>query len=364
MKTSILIFTCSLLVVLLSGCKKKDTTRFGAKLGEIGAKADPVKVEGRLMKFGDFSIELVSNGKLEAVQKASLNFRKSGLVREIFVKDGQWVQASDPIASLYNEMEDLELQQSALRLERARLNRLDRIISYKVGARKPEDISPEALKQINSETGFEEAELAFRQAGLLFDYTNLKAPFSGRIASLESRTDNVPDADKPFCILINDREFDVVFPVLEDEMDRLTLGQQVSVVPFALDSLSFTGMITVINPLVDEHGLVRVKARIANIGGRLVEGMNVKVFIRFRIPGCLIIPKEALVLRNNRQVVFSLNNGRSYWNYVQTGLENSSSYTINIETGILKPGDTIITKGNLNLAHDAELELTFMPDNK
>lgn len=364
MKTLISTLAFLVLVSGFSGCKKKDTTHYGNKLGEIGAKADPIKVEGQLIRYGDFSLELVSNGKLEAVQKAILNFRMNGLVKEINVKNGQWIQTGDPIASLYNEMEDLELKQAALRLERARLNRLDRIISYKVGARKPEDISPEALKQINSETGFEEAELAYQQAKLQFDFTQLTAPFSGRIASLESRPDNEPPADRPFCLLINDREFEVVFPILEGEMERLAMGQEVAVVPFVLDSASFSGRITDINPLIDEHGLVRVKARIANVAGRLIEGMNVKVFIRFKVPDCLIIPKEALVLRNNRQVVFSLNNGRSYWNYVQTSLENSYGYTIRIETGILKPGDTIITKGNLNLAHDAELELTFIPENR
>jgi hypothetical protein len=30
-----------------------------------------------------------------------------------------------------------------------------------------------------------------------------------------------------------------------------------------------------------------------------------------------------------------------------------------VKAGILKPGDTIITKGNLNLANDAELEFKF-----
>jgi hypothetical protein len=59
-------------------------------------------------------------------------------------------------------------------------------------------------------------------------------------------------------------------------------------------------------------------------------------------------------------VVFSLLNGRSYWNYVESDLENSSSYTIRVvKSGLLKAGDTIITKGNLNLANDAELEFKF-----
>jgi multidrug efflux pump subunit AcrA (membrane-fusion protein) len=127
-----------------------------------------------------------------------------------------------------------------------------------------------------------------------------------------------------------------------------------------MDSTTFAGRISQINPLIDEHGNVTIKARVVNSSGRLVEGMNVKVLIRDKVPGGLIVPKEAVVLRNNQQVVFSLLNGRSYWNYVESDLENSTSYTIRVvKEGILKAGDTIITKGNLNLANDAELDFKF-----
>lgn len=181
-----------------------------------------------------------------------------------------------------------------------------------------------------------------------------------RIASLECKEQNLPAGDKPFCQIINDKEFEVVFPVMENEIERLRIGQEVTVRPFAMDSVIYRGKITEINPLVDEHGNVKIKARVPNYNGRLVEGMNVKALIRDQVPGGLIVPKEAVVLRNNQQVVFSLLNGRSYWNYVETELENSSSYTIRVvKAGILKAGDTIITKGNLNLANDAELDFKF-----
>jgi RND family efflux transporter MFP subunit len=248
-----------------------------------------------------------------------------------------------------------------LRKEKVRLDRQALIVGHQIGARAPEDIPADALKRFNMQTGFEEAELAYKQALIRYDYTRLTAPVAGRIASLESREQNYPPTDKPFCLIINDKEFDVVFPVMENELARLRKGQVVTVVPFALDSVTYRGLIKVVNPLIDEHGNVTVMATVPNSDGRLVEGMNVKALIRDQVPGGLIVPKEAVVLRNNQQVVFSLLNGRSYWNYVETVLENSSSYTIRvIKSGILKAGDTIITRGNLNLANDAELEFKYL----
>ncbi|MDD4644873.1 MAG: efflux RND transporter periplasmic adaptor subunit [Bacteroidales bacterium] len=349
------------LVCSLPACKKKEEKKFGNKLGEIGAKADPIKVEGQLIEFGDFPMELVSNGKLEAYQKASLSFRTTGKVSKIYAQNGAWVEKGSLIAELDNQMEKLDLEQARIKMERVRLERQALIVEHKIGAKNPEDVTADALKRFNQKTGFEESEIELEQARIRYEYTRLIAPVSGRIASLECKEQNTPDASKPFCLVINDKEFDVVFPVMEKEMSRLHIGLDVIVKPFAMDSVTFNGRIAQINPLIDEHGNVTIKARVQNSNGSLIEGMNVKALIRDKVPGGLIVPKEAVVLRNNQQVVFSLLNGRSYWNYVESDLENSTSYTIRVvKSGILKAGDTIITKGNLNLANDAELDFKFI----
>ncbi|MCX6226978.1 MAG: hypothetical protein NTV01_19885, partial [Bacteroidia bacterium] len=112
------------LVCSLPACKKKAENKFGNKLGDIGAKADPIKVEGQLIEYGDFPIELVSNGKLEAFQKASLKFRNSEKVVKINYQNGTWVEAGKLIAEQDNQMEKLDLEQAKLRMERVRLDRL------------------------------------------------------------------------------------------------------------------------------------------------------------------------------------------------------------------------------------------------
>jgi len=58
-----------------------------------------------------------------------------------------------------------------------------------------------------------------------------------------------------------------------------------------------------------------------------------------------------VVLRTGKQVVFTVKDGKAIWNYVQTGLENATEYTITSET--LKEGDQVIISGNVNLAHES-----------
>lgn len=78
--------------------------------------------------------------------------------------------------------------------------------------------------------------------------------------------------------------------------------------------------------------------------------MNIKIILEERVPHQLVIPKQAVILRSEKQVVFTFASDRAKWVYVKTGLENISSFSI---TEGLQEGDSVIYEGNLNLAHDA-----------
>ena len=97
-----------------------------------------------------------------------------------------------------------------------------------------------------------------------------------------------------------------------------------------------------------------VKAQVNNPQNRLYDGMNVKVQLQRSLGRQLVIPKEALVLRTNKKVVFTLKNGFAQWVYVETGLENSTGYVV---TEGLAAGDSVIYEGNVNLAHEAPVKL-------
>ena len=138
------------------------------------------------------------------------------------------------------------------------------------------------------------------------------------------------------------------------------VGDKVVITPYAGGG-AFEGSVSEINPLVDANGMVKVKAAV-NAGGKLFSGMNVKVSVRRSLGEQLVIPKTAVVLRSGKQVVFTLKEGKAMWNYVNTGLENATECVVSdrsqkgIEDGLLE-GDTVIVTGNLNLAHEAEVDV-------
>ena len=139
----------------------------------------------------------------------------------------------------------------------------------------------------------------------------------------------------------------------------MTLKECIQVTPFALNDTKAEGRITEINPLVDENGMVQVKAAVTD-KGKLFEGMNVRVSIHRSLGKQLVVPKSAVVLRSGKQVVFKLDSTRTKasWVYVHTGLENADSYTITSSEGDgLKEDDFVITSGNINLAHEAPVTI-------
>ena len=79
-----------------------------------------------------------------------------------------------------------------------------------------------------------------------------------------------------------------------------------------------------------------------------------KLSLRKKLPHKLVIPKQAVVLRSEKQVVFTYSAGKAKWVYVKTGLENISSFVV---TEGLVAGDSVIYEGNLNLAHDSGVEI-------
>jgi RND family efflux transporter MFP subunit len=140
--------------------------------------------------------------------------------------------------------------------------------------------------------------------------------------------------------------------ILESELSVVTLGQVAKVKSLAYADRNYIGKVSEINPMVNEQGLVLIKVRIQNPDQYLLEGMNAQVIIEKKLQNQIIVPKEAVVERSGKKVVFVYENGFAKWNYVTIAHENSQE--VAISEGI-KAGQKVIVEGNLNLGHDAKV---------
>ena len=215
-----------------------------------------------------------------------------------------------------------------------------------------EAVPADVLQLARVKSGYEQQKALYEAAQHDLQQATLTAPMDGRVANLFQKPMNMANTSEAFCRIVSTGGMEVDFNVLESELPLIKIGDKVEVTPYAQASGSVQGSVSEINPLVDANGMVRVRARVS--GRNLFDGMNVRVSVKRAVPDQLVVPKTAVVLRSDRQVLFTLENGRAYWNYVRTGLENLTEYTI---IDGLEEGKQVIVTGNVNLAHESPVKI-------
>lgn len=313
------------------------------------------EVEIIILKGKPFQKELVSNGKIIATQKNSIQFEVSDKLEHLYVKNGDFVHKGQLLAFLNPFKYQQRLAKAEIELKKAKFQFEDMLVGRGIFTTKRDSIPKSIYDMVASRTGYDAALLELKTAQYELKSTKLIAPFNGKVANIESRVYENISAGKSFMTLIDDSVFEVEFYLIESEMKDVALDSKVQIVPFALGK-TYNGHISSINPLIEKNGTILVKAVVKN-DGKLTEGMNVKVRIQKEVEDQLVVPKSAVVLRDNQEVLFKVVDGKAYWTYIQTTLENSNSYAViahpDKSSASLNPGDTIIVSGNLNLAHDS-----------
>ena len=347
-----------LILVAVWGCKSRQSQEDKEAVAKQAQVAERNPVEVMVLKRTVFQKELVSNGKLVALRRSVLKFRASEVLEYLPVQNGSRVKKGQVIARLrqYNLRQNLD--HARLTLDQAKIQMQDVLLTMGYDNTRQDKISANKLEYARIKSGLAMAEISLRQAQYEYDGSVLTAPFSGKIANLKYKKYDQVSAGSDFCTLIDDSRLEVVFPVMETELREVQPGKEVSVIPFATN-IPVKGRVAEINPAVEENGLVKVQA-LFNNPGTLLDGMNVKVLVRNAVPGKLVVPKPAVLLRQNLEVLFLYKNGEAYWTYVNIEMENSDSYAVvaNKDRGAtLQPGDTVIISGNLNLAHGSKVEI-------
>ena len=341
-------------LVLLAACSSdKEKKDEDADMEMHQQQLSETYVDTMVLHQTEFNKQIVCNGRLRAKAKSELNFTNQGIIATVCVREGQHVAKGALIATLDKLEKQRELDRAEHELQRAKVELTDKLIS--LGYNDVNAVPADVMQRVEVMSGFYSAKYQLQTVKKALEECNLYAPFSGRVADLEAKKFQKNDK---VCTLVDDSGFEVEFKVLEAELSGVRVGQKVKVTPFVQDSLQYEGRVTEINPLVDDKGLVKIKAQLSNRGTALLDGMNVRVIVEEKMQNMFVVPKDAVVERDGYHVIFLLEEGRAVWTYVDVVHSNISSFAITgcqrKETTI-KEGDIVITSGNLNLADGTEV---------
>lgn len=317
--------------------------------GEV-LKENRQTVEVAVLRKAPFAMEIVSNGKVMSGRYVDLYWESDGTIADIRKSNGEAVGEGEVLASLDAFRLDNALSVSKASMEQARLSMLDFLIGqgYEVN---DTAIPADVMELAMIKSGYRQAEINCQMAQYERRHSELKAPFRGVVANVESIEGNRADRSKPFCRVIDTESMMVEFSVIENELSAVTVGAKVYVEAYSNPGVKMSGVVESVNPVVEQNGMIRVRARLER-GHRLFIGMNVRVTVETAVAEQMAVPKSALVLRTGRKVVFTVRGGRAYWNYVETAAENTESLVV---TSGLSEGDSVIISGNVDLAHESDI---------
>jgi HlyD family secretion protein len=214
-----------------------------------------------------------------------------------------------------------------------------------------------AVQQVMA--GVTQAESAVARARLQLQFTNIRAPFSGRVADIEVEAGQRVSAGQTVLRLLDDRRMKVDVAVMESEMVKMRPGASAVIRVPALGNRVFEGTIHSVNPAVDRDlGTGRVTVAVPNVDGRLVTGLFAYVALETeRLARRLVVPSVALLVRQGRDLVFTVKDGRAQWTYVTVGARSGDQAEI-VEG--LAPGDHVAVTNHFALAHDAPVTETIV----
>jgi len=338
-----------LIAAFFFSCKPKTAENL-EEMARRSSHPEAVLVKTVLLEPSTFYHELISNGKANSSQKADVPFKVNGIISELKIRNGQKVRQGDLLAVIEDFDYKTRLTQARQGLEKAEINFKDDLLSNYMTSDST-GLPASKIRISRSRSGLNDAITALEVAEYNYSNTRIYSPINGVVANLEAILWNPSQNYKSLCTIIFDEVMEVEFPVIESEYGLINKGMPVGIIPYINDSTLITGTISQINPQVDVSGMVKVKAEFRN-NGRLIDGMNVKVVIRKPVPKRLVVPKEALVIRQGKDVIFIRQDSLAIWKYVTVEFENSTSISVRETDDGIHPGDLVIIGGNVNLAHE------------
>ena len=306
---------------------------------------------------GQLPLRRQTNGKLRARREVTISSQTSGILTAA-PQEGAYYKSGSPLAATDTRPLELTRDQAAAAREEAAFRHRQLLLQLSTNL-PPGDTSVTQLARNNLliQSGLPAAEVALEEAEYNLSQATQTAPFAGRAADVEVQVGQLVSLGEELCTLTDINTLEAEFSLLEQELSRLTERQRVFVSPIANPTLRIPATLDIINPRVDEGGLLRVRARLGKTGGaRLYPGMNVTVILEGESETAILVPKEAVILRSGRSLVFTYDEESELakWQYVTVLHENDEQ--VALSEGV-EAGQQVIVSGNLNLDHDSRVRV-------
>jgi membrane fusion protein (multidrug efflux system) len=306
-------------------------------------------VEVKFVETGLIAAHFTGPVTLETEEDALVVAKTSGVIKKIYVEEGQVVKAGQLLAKLEDDRQAFEQDRAKATLHKVEkeFNRNKELFAKNL-------ISAEVYDRTRYE--YEAQKAAYELAKLEMVYTGIRAPIAGVLAERHIKVGNMVTVNEATFRIIDYEVLKAVLHVPEIELNKLKIKQQASLKVDALAGNTYTGHVTLISPVVDPTtGTVKVTISFSNSDRDLKPGMFCRISIMHEIhPNALLLPKEAVLAEDQEATVYIVRDSTAHRTAVQLGLVNTIHYEV--LSGV-EQGDQVVTTGQAGLKDSARVTI-------
>ena len=339
-------------------------------LSEKQVKAVDLKMGEAQEREMDAMLHVNGSLVLRAQDMGNVSSLMGGIVKNVYVKEGQMVRRGQVVATIENT-DVVTLQREYYtaykesEMARLELDRQKTLASAGAGIKKTLQMSEKNYKvaQANllgtgrqlQQMGISTKEVAKGKFTTVFP---LRAPISGTVSDMQASLGSYADMQTPLMKIRNNHAVECDLNVFEKDIAKVKVGDQVLVSLTNQPGVNVSGRVYGMNQYLNK-GTKSVAVHVkldAKRGAKLFEGMYVSGQIATGRQLCMTLPDKAIVSADGKQYVFALNQqhskGGTYSfsrHEVTTGVSNNG-YTEVALCKHLKKGQKIVTDNAFYLA--------------
>src|ERR1700733_884447 len=308
------------------------------------AMGNGAKYSASIVPYAQVTLAFQSSGYVDSIRQVK---SPSGGMRNI--DQGDWVQKGTVLAVVRQQDYLDRVQQAKAQLARAQadtdkaklsFDRVSALYASKSATKPDYDSAQTQLASTTASVSGAQAQLS--EANVALAYCSLRAPFNGWIVSRNVDLGTLVGPATNGFTLADTQSVKAVFGVPDVSMNRVRLGQHLSIVTDALPQ-PFAGRVSAISPAADPKSRVfSVEVTIPNPHDRLKSGMIASLALEgSQLPQSVLAVPLSAVIRNPELV-----NGFAVM-IAEGGGDTETARLRAIELGDIY-GNMIAAKGGLN----------------
>ena len=298
------------------------------------------------------------NGNVMPLNSVDLRPQITNAVREVHVKEGQFVKAGQLLFTLDDRPDQANLAKARAQQQRdeATLTDLERQYKRSQDLVAQNFIAKSAADAILSQFEAQKAAVAADRAAVqgaqvALGYSTLRAPIAGRIGAVNIYPGTLVQTSTTMGTITQLDPIAVSFPVPEGQLryllDAAREGASVeALVPGRAEAAS--GRLSFVDNTVDPAiGTVRAKAVFANADHSLWPGQFVETRVTVRsIADATVIPAAAIMMLPEGNAVYVVD---AQQQVIQRNVKTLHTFGTQVAVSGIDPGDQVVVEGKQNL---------------